>query len=734
MSLITQSLPALYNGVSQQPATLRLPSQCEEQINALSTVADGVRKRPPFEHVARVTTSDISSAFIHEINRDTTERYQVVITDGDLKVYDMADGTEETVNFPNGKVYLAVVGSGTADQSFACVSVADYTFIVNKTVAVELEPAGDEATLPTGWADFAVPSGWASTPGALPDFLFTVPARTNRGTVQTFADLPNDDDNPLEGDVYKVAGADVDGFGAYWVRRTGGVWEETTEPGIQNRLDANSMPWALVREADGEFYFRQFKWQPRQVGDEVSNPPPTFVGRTFNDVFFYKNRLGLVSDENVVFSAAGDFGRFFRGTVTALLDADPVDVAISATNVAKIQFAVPFNGSLMLFADQTQFALNIDRLLTPSSVSIDAVTNYEMNTRARPVGLGNDVYFATEAGNYSRMREYFVQEGDAQSTDAADITAHVTRYLPSGIFKMAGSSNEDVLFAISDKAGERNRVYIYKYHWSGEQKVQSSWSYWEHGTPDTEILSISVLDNELFILAKHDDGTYLEKCNVEAGAVSGALDVAVLLDQLCSVTGTYDGANEWTEFTLPIEVASADRSLVQFVYGPDFTGNIGARFGVTGTTWVDANTVRISGDHTDGEVFIGLPYNYRYQFSEQFVMKQNDVAVTTGKLQIRNFTIYYTNTAFFKTEVAPYGINPNVEEIIPGGFTDFTAKTLGEASLRVGEAVYDTGQYRFSVFGNSQRCTVAITNDTHVQCEIQGAEWEALYYNRAGAR
>src|SRR5690606_22113437 len=116
--------------------------------------------------------------------------------------------------------------------------------------------------------------------------------------------------------------------------------------------------------------------------------------------------------ENVVFSCASDYGNFWRTTVTDLLDSDPVDVAVSSTKVSKIKFAVPFNNTMMLFADQTQFALNVDQLLTPTSVSIDAVTSYEMSTRVRPEAVGNDIYFVTESGEFSRIREYFVNDGE----------------------------------------------------------------------------------------------------------------------------------------------------------------------------------------------------------------------------------------------------------------------------------------------------------------------------------
>lgn len=47
MTLISTSIPNLINGVSQQPPSIRLVTQAEKQENGLSSVVDGLTKRPP---------------------------------------------------------------------------------------------------------------------------------------------------------------------------------------------------------------------------------------------------------------------------------------------------------------------------------------------------------------------------------------------------------------------------------------------------------------------------------------------------------------------------------------------------------------------------------------------------------------------------------------------------------------------------------------------------------------
>lgn len=723
MSLTTGSIPALYNGVSQQPAAVRHPSQGEAQVNALPSVATGLRKRPPTQHVANLSAFNWSSAFMHEINRDVTERYTVVCDGTSIFVYDQA-GVAQTVNYPEGTTYLGVVGGVPAKDAYRAVTVADYTFFVNRTKTVAMDSLGTEHNLPAGWANYRT----VRDIGVDLDLPYRSAGATNtyKGVKQTTADLPKAADNPIEGDVWKVSGLDTEAAGAFWVRRTGGEWQEAVEPGLYNRFDDDTMPWALVRESDGEFYFRPFKWAVRRVGDDTSNPYPSFVGRTIRDIFFYKNRLGIVTDENVVFSGAGEFGNFWRNTVQQILASDVVDVAHTATNVAKIEYAVPFKNTLMLFADQTQFALNVDQWLTPSTVSIDPVTNYEMSLKVRPVGLGDDVYFVTEVGNYSRVMEYYVSQGDSLSAEAADVTAHVPKYLPKNITHLTGNTDLGMLFALS--SDHPNRVYVYNFEWQGDEKVQSAWGYWEHGDSNVAIHAISVVKNKLHLITDYTLETNLEVVDLEDGLTTGALSFEVLLDRAAEVTGVYTTS---TAFVLPYPVEAADRANFKIVRGGDFAVP-GSLIDPSTYVWGDDSNVSVPGDESAGECHIGLTYTFSYTFSRQFKRRSNGVAITSGRLQLRTFRLSFEDTGYFKTIVAPYGTGSEVtEEIVPSGFTTFTGKELGSANLQLDTPSFEEGEYEFQIYGDSRHAIVTIENDTYVQSQFGSVEWEGFYHNRA---
>ena len=78
MPLITEQISNLINGVSQQPPSLRLASQAQAQENGMSTVAEGIKKRPPLEHISKLTNKTDTDAYVHYINRDENERYTLI--------------------------------------------------------------------------------------------------------------------------------------------------------------------------------------------------------------------------------------------------------------------------------------------------------------------------------------------------------------------------------------------------------------------------------------------------------------------------------------------------------------------------------------------------------------------------------------------------------------------------------------------------------------------------------
>lgn len=670
MAFVNRSIPNLYNGVSQQPPSLRLTSQASEQINGLSSVVFGLSKRPNTSHVAKLSTATLEDSFVHTIKRSKDEVFKVLITNGSLKVYDIT-GVEQTVSFPDGTAYL---NATSPIDDFACVTVADYTFIVNKTIVVE--------------KDTTVGGG-----------LF-------KGAYQQFIDLPTTGN--VVGDVWEIAGTGTNAFDNYYVIWDGsGTWRETLKPGLLNKLKATTMPFRLVNNGGGSFTCSTTQWTDRLIGDDLSASFPSFVGKTLSDVFFHRNRLGFIAGENCIFSRAGAFFNFFPQTVTLILDTDPVDVAVSHTKVATLRHALAFNTSLMLFADQAQFQLTAKDVLTPKTAVINVTTEFDIEAKAKPTSSGTSIFFGVTKGNYSGIKEYIVQPL-TYSNDASDITAHVPRYIPKNLYKLVSSNLDNVVIALSKD--ERNALYIYRYYWaSPEEKVQSSWSKFTIDS-GAVILDAEFINTVLHFVVKRSDGTYLESMDLQE-VTDGSLGVRILLDQKVSLTGLYDDVNNHTTWTTPYLVDDTFR----ITLGGSFTGSSGV---VLNPTAPASNTLRVSGDLSAGICYIGRPYTLRYTFSPVIFKDEQKVAVAHYKIKLKNFNVLYDTTGYFKMLVSPDG---------RGDYSYvYVGNTLSDITVKLGAISLGTGSFKFPVMGDSLKTSVTLINDSVLPCTIQAVAWEGI--------
>ena len=837
MALINRSIPNLYQGVSQQAASMRLPTQCEEQVNAYSSIVEGLKKRPPTKHLAKISSDSHVDSYVHVINRDSSERYILVISNGELEVYDFA-GNKKTVTFPKGKGYLT---NTMPREGFSAVTVADYTFIVNKSVKTAMnttkysydaqvdvavtsvvkipsqtvssitlasyvdtvvvttdqphglnvgnlvtvsgtgidEVNGDHTITEVTTHTFSYTSSTnggeegltltgsylaqvaeATFPAAhnlalnkrfriyganeaeynLETTVVSVPSTTKviynltktgtstaatgtlkmstavtKGSKQRLTDLPGKDsdkpapdDPPTIGDLWEIIGTDTNLFDQYFVKWDGEVWRETVKPGVLVAFDQATMPHHLKRNSDGTFTFEPADWNERLVGDNDSNKEPSFIGRTISEIFFHRNRLGFCSDENVIFSRAGDFYNFWVETITAVLDSDPIDVAVNHNKVSIIRYAVPFNTSLMLFSDQIQFQLSARDLLTPKTVNINATTEFEMNPKCKPVGSGQDLYFAVNKGAYTALREYYVQPL-TYTNDASEITSHVPKYIPSGVYKIIASNSEDLLFTLNTSV--RNQIHVYKYYWGAEnEKVQSAWSTWTLGEEDI-ILNADAINNNLYLILQRTDGIYLEVLNFQAGLLEDDLPVLVHLDRKTKITGTYDSQTGNTTWTLPYPYNN-----VEGVLGGSYGTNAGIALKLTSST-TDLTKVSARGNYTTAPVYFGVPYTMRYKLSEIYFKDNNDKsAITHYQLQLKNIDVLFSKTGYLRIEVTPK-MRQTYKYI-------FSGRSVGISNL--GEISVQEGKLRAPVYSTTKDLSIEFINDTYLPCALQSAEWEAV--------
>ena len=583
-----------------------------------------------------------------------------------------------------------------------------------------------------------------------------------KDTVQRFTDLPNVSPN---GYIVEVKGDEDTNFDNYYVKfvtNNGGAfeegqWEETVESGITFKFNYATMPHVLIRQADGNFRFARVdgdtytasgqsfdlpKWGERTVGDLISAPNPSFIGNKINNVFFFRNRLGFLAGDNVILSRVSEFFNFFPETVISVLDSEPIDVAASHTKVAILRSAVTIGERLILFSEQTQFVLTSSAdNLTPKTANVLVATEFESSADANPVGSGTSIYFLTKKGSFAGVREYIIQ-GDAKIRDAANTTIHVPRLIPSGIYKMAVSNNQDILVLLG--TDNPNKLYVNRWlYGDGFAKQLNAWFTFTIN-PNRSILNVDFIGTDLFAVIEEANKVTLEKIPFETDFREPNSTFEYHLDHKVTeatsgVSVSYSSGTGLSTFTVPYRLR-ANMTVVGRYLGTgetstfvDAQGNTktlvsGQVLQTTNTTDGSTSTITATGDFRNSKFIIGEPYEMHYRFSQQKMTSGGGGTpeMISGRLQIHHFYFKYEDAGFFQVEVTPENRDTSIHR--------FTGRLLGTASSAIGEINLDTGTFKVPIMSKSDRVNIDVKNNTFLPTRLASAEYEGVFHIRSARR
>jgi len=814
MGIVSRAIPTLLRGVSQASDSSKQSDHADIQDNADSNPVVGLVKRSGIQHITNLSTSTLGNVHIQTINRDVNEQYVAIFSNGNVKVYEL-DGTEKTVNKPDGTTYL---NTSNPRNEIKTVTIADFTFVVNTSVTTAMDTtlsAGNitqavifikqvsndtvysvtvdgvtvtddttsDSSLSTAQVATDLANGLSS---GLSGFNiarngsvihvkkadgsnFSIDGSDTQGntqlqvvknSVQRFTDLPTVSPN---GYVVEVKGDENTNFDNYYVKfvtNNGGTfeegqWEETIEAGIPFKFNYSTMPHVLIRQADGNFRFARVdgdtytvsgqsfelpKWGERTAGDEESALDPSFIGRNINNVFFFRNRLGFLADDNVILSNVSEFFNFFPDTVLTVVDSHPIDVAASHTKVAILKHAVTMGEQLILFSEQTQFVLSSSAdNLTPTTANVLVATEFESSDDAAPVGSGSSIYFLTKKGTFAGIREYITQT-DVTLKDAANITIHVPRLIPSNIFKLAVSNNQDILVCLG--TDNPNKLFINRWLFGGQgQKVLNSWFTFTIN-PNRRIKNIDFIGTDLFLVIEEDNVVTLEKLPFESDFKEANSEFEFHLDHKVTEGSTgvsiaFNAGTNKTTFTVPYRLrgemnvvgrylASGETSTFVDPNGTTQTLKPATIIQTTNLTNGSTTTIEAEGDYRNAKVIIGEPYDMHYRFSKQRITEspqQNSAEIISSRLQLHHFYIKFEKSGFFQVEVTPENRDTSTHK--------FSGRLLGAASSAIGELNLETGTFRVPIMSRADRVDIDVKNKTFLPTLLASAEYEAMFHMKS---
>jgi hypothetical protein len=484
-----------------------------------------------------------------------------------------------------------------------------------------------------------------------------------------------------------------------------GGWVEDVGPDLDIALDPNTLPLQLVNTGVNTFTVNTTGWAKRKSGDDETNPFPSFVGKKLNNFVFFKNRLGFIYEDSVVLSEAGELFNFFRTTVRTLLDTAPIDVTSATANVTNLRSSVAFQENLLLFADRGQFVLKGDPL-TNETITLEAVTNYDVNTSEDPLAVGSYVYFPFKRGNFLGMQEYSLN-ATTDVYDSDDITTQIPGYITNGNILVTSGSTATDLIALSSGG---DTIYVYKYFFNGREKVVSSWSKFKM---PFNVLSLEFINSSLFVVGDKDGNTLLtemkcEELRLEDDTLDG---FTIHLDMLKKTTFTGSTTTTPTDTLIDLGFTPGPDDVVE-VY--DSHGN---RVVVN---FVNVNQASIQSYNRT--CFSGVRYNLEYTFSEP-VFKQGNPPVSSGlaRMILRNGTLFFTDAVDFQVEVTPVARDKRIFTYSPNVINITSTDTL----------LSQDGKLRFSIFTQAKDSLIKIVNSSAFASNFQACEFEANVHTRS---
>jgi len=495
---------------------------------------------------------------------------------GTLSMATILNGLATSVNSSLSNVTAEVIGSGLFMHGSAADGVNFLGGAVNENMSVIGQKAQDISRLPA-----MCKQGYVAQ-------------------VSNAADLDTDD--------YYVK------FEANNGTSGSGSWEETVRPHnfdgsgsdpMVLGLDPATMPHALINNRNGTFSFKKLDeaskgttenyWKNRLVGDDTSNPFPTFNGSEIQEMFFHRNRLGMVSGEQVVMSQPGQYFNF--GIVSAITASDdnPIDITVSDVKPAFINHTLPINKGLMMFSDNGQFMLFTESdIFSPKTARLKKIASYECDASIQPVDLGTSILFTSNVSAYARAFEATIVDDDSPP-NILEQTRVVPEFLPKDITKSTNSAAIGI--TTYGKKGD-STVYHYKYYNAGNTREQSAWYSW---TLTGTMQHMLYTGGSFFTVTLHDS-TY-KLCRHEYVADANANRTYVLGGSASDVGSPIKTAR-WFEPCLDnMTIATTVTGSAQTTTVPEKT--------VLAIPYTPANTtdlfmVGLSGNDSDGNSIAGI--------------------------------------------------------------------------------------------------------------------------------
>ena len=451
-----------------------------------------------------------------------------------------------------------------------------------------------------------------------------------------------------------------------------GYWQETVARNASPGLNASTMPHQLANTGPTAFTFGPLTYTARQTGDDVTSPIPSFIGFPIQSTFFYSNRFGVLSEDNVFFGSANDSFNFFVKSATAQVATDPIDLNVASVRPVTLSDVLPSPQGLLLFSARQQFQVyaSDSNILTPTTSIIKDLSNYEVDPDIAPVDVGTTAAFITKVPGYSKLFTLQLRDVD-QGPLVIDISKVVLEWIPEGINSLTVSPQNSVIMLVDNST---SYLYLFRYFNNGEKDLFQAWTKWQ--LPGT-IQTADIINDSVFIVSQQEDEYTLGKIVLDeiptGSSVAGAttitgntcLDMATRpVQPAVGVNAVvYDSTNDVTKIYVPYTPFRNTKGVMLLTVptadvGTTAAVDADAGFYLEATERTEIGTgyhyFEVKGDYSsyaDG-IVVGYNYDFETTLPRLYYKKDPNTSDYTATLTISRvtFSVGRTGPVLFKVK------------------------------------------------------------------------------------
>ena len=529
------------------------------------------------------------------------------------------------------------------------------------------------------------------------------------------------------GYIVKVSNARMSDEDDYYLRFEGendrdgtGSWTECAKPGIVTSF--TNMPIVIQRTATTTFTVKQFTYADRAVGDDETNPIPSFVGKRINKVLFFRNRLAFLAGENVVLCRPGTVGvpNFWSETALVVSPNDPIDIACSSTFPSELFDGIDINTGLVVFSTNQQFLLSSDdTVLNPDTAKLRSIATFNYNKKVAPISLGVTIAYLDNSGKFSRFNEManIAREGEPNVVEQSKV-------IPTTISKdvdLLTNSRENQIVAIG-KTGS-DTVIGFRYLNVGDKRQQSAWFKWKFNNPLTYHF---IINDEYFFL---DSDYFLQSMRLvqketDPSITQDNVEFLLHVDNHTTISGgSFSAATNLTTFSsvswLP-SVTSPNYDLVIVD-----TNTASTRVGrYAKPTLTSSNSFTVPGDWSGVTLTIGYIYEYSVKFPRLYYTKtegQRFLSDVNSSLVVHRVKFHFGKIGLYET---------TLERVGKTDYTEVYESTILD-EYDVSDAPYlDEYIQTVPVYEQNTNVDITLKSSHPAPSTLRAMTWEGYYSPR----